>query len=322
MPMSPDAVRPLHPRRHRALDASSRRSAASSSTECHGAQHQGRGGPNAPPVTRMLAEFVATHPSRGWDATRSSARRIGRSSTGSAARSARRGIRRVEAALAARAGAGSPSPQAIDPRARASASTWRAPRCVNGIASHTFDFDDTHLATIIHPGRPRRLGGARARRAPRRSRDAQLLDAIVLGIDVACRVGNAIYPDHYDRGWHITGSTGMLGAAAACRAAARARRASSTAMALGIAASQPIGVREQFGSMTKPFHPGGAARAGLMSALLATTRLHRVDRGARSAARLDADLLDEVRLERDHRRARQALRDRVQHATSRSPAAS
>jgi 2-methylcitrate dehydratase PrpD len=40
-------------------------------------------------------------------------------------------------------------------------------------------------------------------------------------------------------------------------------------MALGIAASQPVGMREQFGTMTKPFHPGGAARAGLVAALMA-----------------------------------------------------
>jgi 2-methylcitrate dehydratase PrpD len=77
-----------------------------------------------------------------------------------------------------------------------------------------------------------------------------------------------IYPEHYDRGWHITGSTGMLGAAAAC-ARLLHLDADRTAMALGIAASQPVGVREQFGSMTKPFHPGGAARAGLTAALMA-----------------------------------------------------
>jgi 2-methylcitrate dehydratase PrpD len=90
----------------------------------------------------------------------------------------------------------------------------------------------------------------------------------VLGIDVACRIGNAMYPDHYDRGWHITGSTGTLGAAAACARLLKLD-ASRAAMALGIAASQPVGVREQFGTMTKPFHPGAAARAGLTSAVLA-----------------------------------------------------
>ena len=97
----------------------------------------------------------------------------------------------------------------------------------------------------------------------------ELIDALVLGIDVSCRVGNAMYPDHYDRGWHITGSTGTLGAAAACARLLKLDT-TKTAMALGIAASQPIGMREQFGTMTKPFHPGGAARAGLMSALLAS----------------------------------------------------
>lgn len=89
-----------------------------------------------------------------------------------------------------------------------------------------------------------------------------------VGIDVACRVGNAVYPEHYDRGWHITGSTGMLGAAAAC-ARLLGLDEQRTTMALGIAASQPVGLREQFGTMIKPLHPGAAARAGLMSALMA-----------------------------------------------------
>jgi 2-methylcitrate dehydratase PrpD len=138
---------------------------------------------------------------------------------------------------------------------------------LNGITSHTFDFDDTHLKTIIHPAGP----VASALLALAEHSDAsgrELIDSLVLGIDVSCRVGNAMYPDHYDRGWHITGSTGMLGAAAACARLLKLD-AQKTAMALGISASQPVGMREQFGSMTKPFHPGAAARAGLMSALLA-----------------------------------------------------
>jgi 2-methylcitrate dehydratase PrpD len=138
---------------------------------------------------------------------------------------------------------------------------------VNGISSHTFDFDDTHLKTIIHPAGPvasailalAEVTGATGR---------QVIDALVLGIDVSCRLGNVMYPDHYDRGWHITGSTGTLGAAAAC-ARLLGLGEEKTAMALGIAASQPVGMREQFGTMTKPFHPGAAARAGLLSALLA-----------------------------------------------------
>ena len=145
---------------------------------------------------------------------------------------------------------------------------------LNGISSHTFDFDDTHLKTIIHPAGPvasallalaeHRQAGAAAPAATGRA----LIDALVLGIDVSCRIGNMIYPDHYDRGWHITGSAGMLGAAAGC-ARLLGLDAQRTAMALGIAASQPVGMREQFGTMTKPFHPGAAARAGLMAALMA-----------------------------------------------------
>ena len=138
---------------------------------------------------------------------------------------------------------------------------------INGITSHTFDFDDTHLKTIIHPAGPvasallalAELTGASGR---------QLIDALVIGIDTACRLGNMVYPEHYDRGWHITGTTGMFGAAAGC-ARLLGLDVDQTQMALGIAASQPVGLREQFGTMTKPFHPGGAARAGLMSALMA-----------------------------------------------------
>ena len=140
-------------------------------------------------------------------------------------------------------------------------------RSINGISSHTFDFDDTHLKTIIHPAGPvasALLALAELKGASGRT----LIDALVLGIDVSCRMGNVMYPAHYDRGWHITGSTGMLGAAAGC-ARMLGLDEQQTQMAMGIAASQPVGLREQFGSMSKPLHPGAAARAGLMSALMA-----------------------------------------------------
>ena len=131
---------------------------------------------------------------------------------------------------------------------------------LNGITSHTFDFDDTHLRTIIHPAGPVASAAlALAEHAGASGRE--LVDALVLGIEVSCRVGNAIYPEHYDRGWHITGSTGMLGAAAACARLLRLD-AERTTMALGSRRRSRSGVREQFGTMTKPFHPGAAARAG------------------------------------------------------------
>ncbi|MCL4690649.1 MAG: MmgE/PrpD family protein [Burkholderiales bacterium] len=219
---------------------------------------------NAPPVTRTLARFVATHPSRGWsDAVDHEAHRTFLNWVGCAV-----GAARHEAAQAALDAAAmlQPAPQAAV-LGRAERVDMASAALVNGISSHTFDFDDTHLKTIIHPAGPvasallalAEVTGASGRR---------LIDALVLGIDVSCRLGNVMYPDHYDRGWHITGSTGQMGAAAGC-ARLLGLDEERTAMALGIAASQPVGMREQFGTMTKPFHPGAAARAGLLAALLA-----------------------------------------------------
>jgi 2-methylcitrate dehydratase PrpD len=219
---------------------------------------------DAPPITRILAEFVAGHPSRGWsDAVDREAHRTFLNWLGCAVGAAHHEA--VEAALAA--------VRVLQPYAQATVA-GRAERVdiasaalLNGISSHTFDFDDTHLKTIIHPAGP--VASALLALAEHTGASGrQVIDALVIGIDVACRMGNTIYPDHYDRGWHITGTTGMLGAAAGC-ARLLGLDADRTAMALGIAASQPVGLREQFGTMTKPFHPGGAARAGLMSALMA-----------------------------------------------------
>ena len=219
---------------------------------------------NAPPVTATLARFVATHPSRGWnDAVEHEAHRTLLNWVGCAVGAARHAS--AQAALAALREL-QPAPQA-SLLGRGERIDMAGAALVNGISSHTFDFDDTHLKTIIHPAGPV-ASAALAIAEHTNASGRALIDALVLGIDVACRVGNAIYPEHYDRGWHITGSTGMLGAAAAC-ARLLGLDERQTAMALGIAASQPIGLREQFGTMTKPFHPGAAARAGLTAALLA-----------------------------------------------------
>ena len=220
---------------------------------------------NAPPVTQILAKFVSTHPSKGWsDAVDHEAHRTFMNWLGCAV-----GAAKHEAADAALAAV-----SMLQPAAQASVLGRKgkvdmgSAALVNGITSHTFDFDDTHLKTIIHPGGP--VASAVLALAEHiGSSGREVIDALVIGIDVSCRVGNAMYPDHYDRGWHITGSTGTLGAAAACARLLKLD-VEKTAMALGIAASQPVGMREQFGTMTKPFHPGGAARAGLMSALLAS----------------------------------------------------
>ena len=93
-----------------------------------------------------------------------------------------------------------------------------------------------------------------------------------------CRIGNAVYPAHYDRGWHITGTAGVFGAAAAC---GKLLGLSEQQMvwALGLAATQPVGLREMFGSMTKSFHPGRAAQNGLTAALLAARNFTSTEAG-------------------------------------------
>jgi 2-methylcitrate dehydratase PrpD len=139
---------------------------------------------------------------------------------------------------------------------------------INGVSSHIFDFDDTHLKTIIHPAGPVASAIlALSEYHPVSGKD--FLNALVLGIETECRIGNAVYPNHYDVGWHITGTAGVFGAAAA---AGKLLGLSEQQMvwALGLAASQPVGLRESFGSMNKSFNPGRAASNGLFAALLAS----------------------------------------------------
>lgn len=138
---------------------------------------------------------------------------------------------------------------------------------INGISSHVLDFDDTHLKTIIHPAGPVASALlALAEMRPVSGRD--FLTALIVGVEVECRIGNSVYPPHYDRGWHITGTAGVFGAAAAIGKMI-GLDAQQMRWALGIAGTQSSGFREMFGTMTKSFHPGRAAQNGMMSALLA-----------------------------------------------------
>ena len=138
---------------------------------------------------------------------------------------------------------------------------------INGLSSHVLDFDDTHLKTVIHPGGPV-CSAIIAYAEQFKVSGEDFLNALILGVEAECRIGNCVYPDHYDRGWHITGSTGVFGAAAAVGKLMKLDE-QQMLYALGVAASQPVGLREMFGTMTKPFHPGRAAQNGLFAALLA-----------------------------------------------------
>lgn len=138
---------------------------------------------------------------------------------------------------------------------------------INGIASHVLDFDDTHLKTVIHPSVvicPALLAVAEWKPVM----GADFLAAQIAGTEAALRIGNAVYPNHYDVGWHITGTAGVFGAAAAVGRLLNLTE-QQMVFALGLAASQPVGLRESFGSMNKSFNPGAAASAGILAALLA-----------------------------------------------------
>jgi 2-methylcitrate dehydratase PrpD len=139
---------------------------------------------------------------------------------------------------------------------------------INGVSSHIFDYDDTHLKTIIHPAGPV-ASAILALSEYQPVSGKEFLNALVLGVETECRIGNAVYPNHYDVGWHITGTAGVFGAAAAVGKLLKLNE-QQMVWALGLAASQPVGLRESFGSMNKSFNPGRAAANGIFAAMLAS----------------------------------------------------
>jgi len=117
-----------------------------------------------------------------------------------------------------------------------------------------------------------------------------LLLAFVLGVEVECRIGNAVSPEHYQRGWHITSTCGVFGAAAAV-AKARGLNERQIVWALGNASAQAGGLVETLGTMSKSISVGNAARNGLLSALLAAEGFSGPDaplEGARGYLRVSA----------------------------------
>jgi 2-methylcitrate dehydratase PrpD len=148
---------------------------------------------------------------------------------------------------------------------------------MNGISSHVYDYDDTTPKNYSHPSSPVASAlFAYASANPVGGRD--FMHAFILGFEAESRVGNAVYPAHYDVGWHITGTAGVFGAATAI---GRLLGLSIQEMiwAVGLAATQAAGLREMFGSMAKAFHPGRAAQNGFAAALLAQAGFTAGERG-------------------------------------------
>ncbi|HKV21351.1 MAG TPA: MmgE/PrpD family protein [Mycobacterium sp.] len=139
----------------------------------------------------------------------------------------------------------------------------------NGIASHVLDFDDTFNPdrTTIHGSAPLWPAIAAAAELVPVSGQAAI-DAFVAGFEVQTRVAVAAGPGHYDAGWHVTGTVGHIGAAAAT-ARLLGLSAEQTLAAIGTGATQAAGMKAVYGSMGKSLHPGKAAMDGLLSGFLA-----------------------------------------------------
>src|SRR6267142_232800 len=145
---------------------------------------------------------------------------------------------------------------------------------LNGISIHADDFDDTQLAAakdrvyglLMHPTVPV-LPAIFALAEQRRVTGKDWMLAYHLGAEVECKIAEAISQRHYQDGFHSTGTCGPFGSAAACAKLLRFDL-SKTLNAFGLAASQSGGLRENFGTMTKPFQAGRAAESGLESAEL------------------------------------------------------
>lgn len=164
----------------------------------------------------------------------------------------------------ARAEGGTPVCTVLGTRLR-TAPSWAA--LANGVAGHAHDFDDTSFALMGHPSVPLLAAALACAEAETADGGAVALGYVV-GFEVSAALGTALNPGHYQRGWHATSTLGTLGCAAAA-ARVLGLDLTQTRHALGLAASLASGLKENFGSMTKPYHAGHAARNGVLAATLA-----------------------------------------------------
>lgn len=168
---------------------------------------------------------------------------------------------------------------------------------VNAAGANLLDYDDTHLETVIHPTVP--VAPALFAMAEHRGLSgAEVLHAFILGVEIECRLGNSVSPGHYARGWHITSTTGVFGAAAGT-ARLLGLSAQQTTDALGVAASQSSGLVENIPHGGKNVAVGNSARNGILAALFAANGIDGAPQaieGLRGWARAAGDVADETKL--------------------------
>jgi 2-methylcitrate dehydratase PrpD len=138
---------------------------------------------------------------------------------------------------------------------------------VNGIFGHALDFDDVHASVHGHPSTtivPAAIAAGETVGASGKD----LLAAYAVGLEVGAKLGLALGTGHYQRGWHATATTGVFASTAAV-ARLLGLNVDQLRNALGLAGSQASGLLRNFGTMTKPFHAGHAARCAVQAALFA-----------------------------------------------------
>ena len=137
---------------------------------------------------------------------------------------------------------------------------------INGYLAHLQDYDDTHFPTILHPSAPVWPTVLAIAEAENLS-GSDTLAAFSIGAETACNLAMSVHPWHYNAGWHITGTVGVFGAAAAAIHALNLSP-DHAEQTLGLAGTHSAGVRETFGTNAKALHAGNAASHGLRAAYL------------------------------------------------------
>ncbi len=138
---------------------------------------------------------------------------------------------------------------------------------LNGASGHALDYDDTGSSIGCHSTAPV-LPAVLAVAEEVDATGKELITAFVVGVEIEGRINHAMGRDHYPRGWHTTATYGTFGATAGVAHLLKLPK-EQYAIAMGLAASHASGVKANFGTMTKPYHPGHSAESGINSARLA-----------------------------------------------------
>jgi len=156
-------------------------------------------------------------------------------------------------------------PASILGRGLSLAAPWAA--MVNGVACHVLDYDDSFAPLVGHVSAPI-VPAILALAEERGLSGGDVLDAYVIGVEIAASVGRSVNPVHYSDGWHSTSTIGVIAGAAAC---SRLLRGSPEVFrnAISLAVSQAAGTRVQLGSPAKSFHAGLAAKSAIIAAVMA-----------------------------------------------------